>query len=88
MELSYFVKYVAFCHSPVVEGIPRIAPNHWWGLSILSTHLNIGLDYSHGLKGPLQIKELYDNGHQMAASQYNKNLSDKDISDIISYSYQ
>ncbi|MCM4170712.1 dehydrogenase [Arenibacter sp. TNZ] len=81
-----FRQICASCHSSSGEGIHGLAPS-LVGSKYISTHLEqLGLIILHGLKGPLQINgELYDNGHQMPGLKYNKNLSDKDISDIISY---
>ncbi|MCM4152712.1 dehydrogenase [Arenibacter sp. N53] len=81
-----FRQICASCHSSSGEGIQGLAPP-LLGSEYISTHLEqLGLIILHGLKGPLTIKgELYDENHQMPGLKYNKNLSDKDISDIISY---
>ncbi|MBC8768335.1 c-type cytochrome [Arenibacter sp. BSSL-BM3] len=81
-----FRQICASCHSSSGEGIHGLAPP-LVGSEYISTHLEqLGLIILHGLKGPLKIKgELYDENHQMPGLKYNKNLSDKDISDIISY---
>ncbi|MCK0146149.1 c-type cytochrome [Arenibacter sp. F26102] len=81
-----FRQICASCHSSSGEGINGLAPP-LVGSEYISTHLEqLGLIILHGLKGPLKIRgELYDENHQMPGLKYNKNLSDKDISDIISY---
>ncbi|MCK0190021.1 c-type cytochrome [Arenibacter sp. F20364] len=81
-----FRQICASCHSSSGEGIHGLAPP-LVGSEYISTHLEqLGLIILHGLKGPLKINgEVYDNNHQMPGLKYNKNLSDKDISDIISY---
>ena len=81
-----FRQICASCHSSSGEGIHGLAPP-LVGSDYISTHLEqLGLIILHGLKGPLKIKgELYDENHQMPGLKYNRNLSDKDISDIISY---
>ncbi len=81
-----FRQICASCHSSSGEGIHGLAPP-LVGSEYISTHLEqLGLIILHGLKGPLNIKgELYDENHQMPGLKYNKNLTDKDISDIISY---
>ncbi|MDL5512552.1 c-type cytochrome [Arenibacter sp. M-2] len=81
-----FRQICASCHSSSGEGIRGLAPP-LVGSEYISTHLEqLGLIILHGLKGPLNIKgEVYDENHQMPGLKYNKNLSDKDISDIISY---
>ena len=81
-----FRQICASCHSSSGEGIHGLAPP-LVGSEYISTHLEqLGLIILHGLKGPLKINgELYDENHQMPGLKYNRNLSDKDISDIISY---
>ncbi len=81
-----FRQICASCHSSSGEGIHGLAPP-LVGSEYISTHLEqLGLIILHGLKGPLNIKgELYDENRQMPGLKYNKNLTDKDISDIISY---
>jgi mono/diheme cytochrome c family protein len=81
-----FRQICASCHSTSGEGIQGLAPP-LVGSDYIANHLEqLGLIILHGLKGPLVINgELYDNNHQMPGLKYNKNLSDKDISDIISY---
>ena len=81
-----FRQICASCHSSSGEGIRGLAPP-LVGSEYITTHLEqLGLIILHGLKGPLEIKgELYDENHQMPGLKYNKNLTDKDISDIISY---
>jgi len=81
-----FRQICASCHSSSGEGIQGLAPP-LVGSEYISTHLEqLGLIILHGLKGPLQINgELYDYNQQMPGLKYNKDLSDKDISDIISY---
>ena len=81
-----FRQICASCHSTSGEGIHGLAPP-LVGSEYISNHLEqLGLIILHGLKGPLLINgEVYDNNHQMPGLKYNKNLSDKDISDIISY---
>ena len=81
-----FRQICASCHSSSGEGIRGLAPP-LVGSEYISNHLEqLGLIILHGLKGPLLINgEVYDNNHQMPGLKYNKSLSDKDISDIISY---
>ncbi|TQO38335.1 cytochrome c [Arenibacter algicola] len=81
-----FRQICASCHSSSGEGIHGLAPP-LVGSEYISNHLEqLGLIILHGLKGPLLINgEVYDNNHQMPGLKYNKSLSDKDISDIISY---
>lgn len=81
-----FRQICASCHSSSGEGIRGLAPP-LVGSEYISSHLEqLGLIILHGLKGPLLINgEVYDNNHQMPGLKYNKSLSDKDISDIISY---
>lgn len=81
-----FRQICASCHSSSGEGIRGLAPS-LVGSEYISSHLEqLGLIILHGLKGPLLINgEVYDNNHQMPGLKYNKSLSDKDISDIISY---
>ena len=82
----HFRQICASCHSSSGEGIRGLAPP-LVGSEYISNHLEqLGLIILHGLKGPLLINgEVYDNNHQMPGLKYNKSLSDKDISDIISY---
>jgi len=81
-----FRQICASCHSSSGEGIRGLAPP-LVGSEYISNHLEqLGLIILHGLKGPLLINgEVYDNNHQMPGLKYNKSLSDKDVSDIISY---
>lgn len=81
-----FRQICASCHSTSGEGIRGLAPP-LLGSKYITDHLEqLGLIILHGLKGPLLINgEIYDEDHQMPGLKYNKDLSDKDISDIISY---
>ncbi|MCM4162515.1 MULTISPECIES: c-type cytochrome [unclassified Arenibacter] len=81
-----FRQICASCHSTSGEGIRGLAPP-LVGSKYITNHLEqLGLIILHGLKGPLLINgEIYDKDHQMPGLKYNKDLSDKDISDIISY---
>lgn len=81
-----FRQICASCHSLGGEGISGLAPS-LVGSDYVSTHIEqLGLIILHGLKGPLLINgELYDEGHQMPGLINNKDLSDRDIADIISY---
>ncbi|HLT51292.1 MAG TPA: c-type cytochrome [Arenibacter sp.] len=83
---SLFRQICASCHSSSGEGIIGLAPP-LVGSAYVSTHIEqLGLIILHGLKGPLLINgELYDEGHQMPGLRNNKDLSDRDIADIISY---
>ena len=83
---SLYRNICASCHSFGGEGINGLAPP-LIGSEYISTHIEqLGLIILHGLKGPLQINgELYDEGHQMPGLMNNKDLSDRDIADIISY---
>jgi mono/diheme cytochrome c family protein len=83
---SLFRQICASCHSSGGEGINGLAPP-LIGSSYVSTHIEqLGLIILHGLKGPLFIDgEIYDEGHQMPGLKNNKDLSDRDIADIISY---
>lgn len=81
-----FRQICASCHSSSGEGINGLAPP-LVGSEYISTHLEqLGLIILHGLKGPLLINgEVYDKNHQMPGLMYNTDITDKDISDIISY---
>ncbi len=81
-----FRQICASCHSSSGEGINGLAPP-LVGSEYISTHLEqLGLIILHGLKGPLLINgEVYDKNHQMPGLMYNTEITDKDISDIISY---
>ena len=83
---SLFRQICASCHSPGGEGINGLAPP-LVGSEYISTHIEqLGLIILHGLKGPLQINgELYDENHQMPGLMNNKDITDRDIADIISY---
>src|SRR5690606_17188575 len=83
---SLFRQICASCHSSSGEGISGLAPP-LVGSAYVSTHIEqLGLIILHGLKGPLLINgEIYDEGHQMPGLRNNKDLSDRDIADIISY---
>ncbi|HUH45660.1 MAG TPA: cytochrome c, partial [Arenibacter sp.] len=83
---SLFRKICASCHLSSGEGIKGLAPP-LTGSAYVSKHIEqLGLIILHGLKGPLLIDgEVYDEGHQMPGLKNNKDLSDRDIADIISY---
>ncbi|MFD2788512.1 hypothetical protein KCTC52924_00804 [Arenibacter antarcticus] len=83
---TLFRQICASCHSPSGEGITGLAPS-LVGSEYISTHLEqLGLIMLHGLKGPLLIHgELYDLDHQMPGLMNNRDISDQDIADIISY---
>ncbi|MEZ4968525.1 MAG: c-type cytochrome [Flavobacteriaceae bacterium] len=81
-----FRQICASCHSTSGEGIRGLAPPLVGSKYITDHSEQLGLIILHGLKGPLLINgEIYDKGHQMPGLRYNKDLTDKDISDIISY---
>lgn len=83
---TLFRQVCAACHSPSGEGIAGLAPS-LIGSKYISTHLEqLGLIILHGLKGPLVINgEVYDKDHQMPGLIHNRDISDQDIADVISY---
>ena len=81
-----FRKICAACHSAGGEGIADLAPPLMNSEYVSAPLERLGLIILHGLEGPVHVNgTLYELGHAMPGLTNDKNLSDKDISDIISY---
>ncbi len=81
-----FSKICAACHGITGEGIDGLAPPLVASEYVSHSSKRLGLIILHGLEGPVHVNgKLYKMNHVMPGLLNNENISDKDITDLISY---
>ncbi|NKI25335.1 c-type cytochrome [Arenibacter sp. 6A1] len=81
-----FRQICASCHGAGGEGMDGLAPPLLNSEYVANHMERLGLIILHGLKGPVTVNgEVYEYNHTMPGLASNEAISDKDITDIISY---
>jgi mono/diheme cytochrome c family protein len=81
-----FRQICAVCHGINGEGIDGVAPPLMNSEYVSNSPEQLGLIVLHGLSGPIQVNgKRYEFNQAMPGLNANPNLSDKDISDVITY---
>ncbi len=81
-----FRQICAACHGINGEGAEGVAPPLMNSEYVSNSSEKLGLIILHGLTGPIHVNgKLYEINQAMPGLNANPNLSDKDISDVITY---